>query len=1026
MTGVSLRAVLAALCLALVAVSAGVSIGMSVSTGEATLSDTKHVSARGLDECFDKGTENVRDVAQQLLSSTVEDMSNQVSSFFSLPLAMADYLLWFTSRTHADVSTDPEWVEYTLIPVLSALARMGATRGVTGVNYIALNFSPKALRLGVLGTSKWGGGVGIYGISCTNHWYLRCLELAALNGVDPAESCTEEEHRAFEVPPTIDDFWFYIAMMRDGETGRIGMNTTHVINDQMLWNGMPTEKPCIEHDPVKRQKADELQCPPDPLWGACTGPLGLEAEEGDQEQRTNVAELQTISHRSFTNAITGGPLDEANQLHWSPANTVSRQISTYIYFPIAHPDGLALFPRAGPRVGYGFLEVRNEHITRQLRKMKIPTAGSRLYSVERHPWTNVTETMTGASHGKTEELRINPADNTWEARPLPVLNSSEPVIREHARWALAHAGGYAALADRSAREWKSSQNVMYWALTGEVADGHGLVWYLSLVVPQGEVLGTINSATEEIRTHISRNNADVDERAELNFTVMMIVVCTAAVILMIAGVCLAVHISQPLLSLEEEMEQVAGMKLEAVNEQRPLSRLSEIGNMQRSFLQMVNNLREYRSYMPQSVLVDMSEGDEEGDLVDTEGDDTPVHEGCAAGPSPLLSAIGSPKRMATESLTEPNTNVRSDSTAGSERSGGRNSNTSAGPDLRLSIPAAEGKRLDPLKLAAAETRSRRVTLLAANKHHWLRTVTQHPAEVPGLISCFVSAFAGAVTAERGIVDLISGDHQFASFNAVRGCLSHRTSAVRCAWGIQSPELMAQRSLSSPRVRTPLQPSRAVSFSPRRFSRMRLVEPSPPPPPRRCEGTAAVCTGLATVGDFGTLEMRRFMLVGGLPCLLQVLERVAAQWRTELIIDNGVYADAQTSWHCKLRERVCFAKRGPDAFNLWQVVGEAARADGGGHEEWMYELDNQTKNPFEEYNKALTMLLQGNVSGARELADAAVEGPSTACSDAWLDLSHRSRTELGGHAIALTMREAFIEARQAPQREHCDVTISSAC
>eukprot|EP01062_Namystynia_karyoxenos_P071471 TRINITY_DN6699_c0_g1_i1.p1 TRINITY_DN6699_c0_g1~~TRINITY_DN6699_c0_g1_i1.p1 ORF type:complete len:1103 (+),score=282.77 TRINITY_DN6699_c0_g1_i1:80-3310(+) len=62
------------------------------------------------------------------------------------------------------------------------------------------------------------------------------------------------------------------------------------------------------------------------------------------------------------------------------------------------------------------------------------------------------------------------------------------------------------------------------------------------------------------------------------------------------------EIAQPLGVLEGKMAAVAEMRLEHVGARTALSKLSEVYSMQLSFYQMVEDLRWYRSYMPQSVL----------------------------------------------------------------------------------------------------------------------------------------------------------------------------------------------------------------------------------------------------------------------------------------------------------------------------------------------------------------------------------------------------------------------------------------
>eukprot|EP01065_Artemidia_motanka_P048446 TRINITY_DN7796_c0_g3_i3.p2 TRINITY_DN7796_c0_g3~~TRINITY_DN7796_c0_g3_i3.p2 ORF type:complete len:245 (+),score=28.25 TRINITY_DN7796_c0_g3_i3:76-735(+) len=102
-------------------------------------------------------------------------------------------------------------------------------------------------------------------------------------------------------------------------------------------------------------------------------------------------------------------------------------------------------------------------------------------------------------------------------------------------------------------------------------------------------------------------------------------------------------------------------------------------------------------------------------------------------------------------------------------------------------------------------------------------------------------------------------------------------------------------------------------------------------------TAAACSGGVLCGDFGTPDLRRFMVLGALLNTLINFERVSAQLGS-VLVDECVGADADVGKHffTALVERLCFAKRGEKPFLVWMVTGRRLAA--GGNEEWMYELE----------------------------------------------------------------------------------------
>eukprot|EP01065_Artemidia_motanka_P048445 TRINITY_DN7796_c0_g3_i2.p2 TRINITY_DN7796_c0_g3~~TRINITY_DN7796_c0_g3_i2.p2 ORF type:complete len:211 (+),score=68.99 TRINITY_DN7796_c0_g3_i2:76-633(+) len=131
-------------------------------------------------------------------------------------------------------------------------------------------------------------------------------------------------------------------------------------------------------------------------------------------------------------------------------------------------------------------------------------------------------------------------------------------------------------------------------------------------------------------------------------------------------------------------------------------------------------------------------------------------------------------------------------------------------------------------------------------------------------------------------------------------------------------------------------------------------------------TAAACSGGVLCGDFGTPDLRRFMVLGALLNTLINFERVSAQLGS-VLVDECVGADADVGKHffTALVERLCFAKRGEKPFLVWMVTGRRLAA--GGNEEWMYELERRLPNPHGTWNHKLHQWLHfGDPIGATEL------------------------------------------------------------
>eukprot|EP01065_Artemidia_motanka_P042781 TRINITY_DN5791_c0_g1_i1.p1 TRINITY_DN5791_c0_g1~~TRINITY_DN5791_c0_g1_i1.p1 ORF type:complete len:579 (+),score=111.77 TRINITY_DN5791_c0_g1_i1:183-1919(+) len=241
-------------------------------------------------------------------------------------------------------------------------------------------------------------------------------------------------------------------------------------------------------------------------------------------------------------------------------------------------------------------------------------------------------------------------------------------------------------------------------------------------------------------------------------------------------------------------------------------------------------------------------------------------------------------------------------------------------DQRSASQLSGSDKVEPRKNVAGDVKPRRVSLLAVNSKSFLRTVQMHQQAVQTAVNSAVEAFVGEVAVERGVVDTVCGDHMFANFNASKLCTGHRSNACRVAWN-----MLKARSRQGARTDA-------------------------------AQRSAAVCSGSMLCGDLGTSDVRRFMLIGPAFNTLQCLERVAATLGGVLVDEIvGADSDVGSTFFSVLVERLVYRKRGAKPFLVWQLSDR--RAAGSGPDEWMYELERQVPNPYEEWNKSLEQWLK---------------------------------------------------------------------
>eukprot|EP01064_Diplonema_japonicum_P033796 TRINITY_DN6761_c0_g2_i1.p1 TRINITY_DN6761_c0_g2~~TRINITY_DN6761_c0_g2_i1.p1 ORF type:complete len:330 (+),score=101.73 TRINITY_DN6761_c0_g2_i1:2-991(+) len=160
--------------------------------------------------------------------------------------------------------------------------------------------------------------------------------------------------------------------------------------------------------------------------------------------------------------------------------------------------------------------------------------------------------------------------------------------------------------------------------------------------------------------------------------------------------------------------------------------------MQASFLQMIDNLVEYRNYMPASVLQNEDETD-----------------------------------FDEETVLESNHSNSSKGTSGMKKS-------SNGSSAHLA------KNI----LAGTDVKQKRVTLLSCNVLGFL--VGQGLGDVTHNVSDYLTMALSMVKITKGIPDGFSGDRLYVSWNGVRMCSSHKTAAYKCARGITKDKAQGRR------------------------------------------------------------------------------------------------------------------------------------------------------------------------------------------------------------------------------------------
>eukprot|EP01065_Artemidia_motanka_P008803 TRINITY_DN14457_c0_g2_i1.p1 TRINITY_DN14457_c0_g2~~TRINITY_DN14457_c0_g2_i1.p1 ORF type:complete len:1160 (+),score=317.83 TRINITY_DN14457_c0_g2_i1:474-3482(+) len=137
----------------------------------------------------------------------------------------------------------------------------------------------------------------------------------------------------------------------------------------------------------------------------------------------------------------------------------------------------------------------------------------------------------------------------------------------------------------------------------------GLDWFVVGTIDRQYILGTVTAQIAQVEADIEAEDRKLEDDREQDRMVMLLIVAGAVLVLFLVTYLFVLQVNRPLRTLMREMVFVSHMQLDRVDESRPLSGLDEVKTMEESFRQMIVNLREFRKYMPASILDDHDDDD---------------------------------------------------------------------------------------------------------------------------------------------------------------------------------------------------------------------------------------------------------------------------------------------------------------------------------------------------------------------------------------------------------------------------------
>ena len=690
------------LCVVLILSTGAIIGGFTLSTWDDLLEKARDTGDEGFGMCLDSGTADIETVSARYLRSVLGNVDAAVKEYLKVPEQLVVSLATLAEAYHPNISTNPAFALQTMRPASMSAFKAGLASGVLMIGHEAYPWCaahPVPWKRGD-GFAGWG--------SRTSHRTVNSASgVLPKNGTKVLMLYETRDH--VTLADGLSDYTIYTEINRMGG-----------IRDP--------SQPCNYHPDYNKNE----------VRGLCIFNVANSEPVGDP----------IIAQRGRQMWFLGAddpPLNPVDTLVYSRMQTTWDYMSWELSYTYTHPDMYTMYPKQGKRVGAAVATVTADGVTDVVRAQLLPT-GTSLYLVEDDRASGSVGIVVAYNRGRQVTKVATP---TWTGSVVDIASSINitnhsmedatshipSVIAEHGRFVFTHPRNYRDLVEKtedSFLKWSDSNGTEFWTITSTI-EHRTIFWYSTLLVPRTSVMDTIDASTNAIRAKVASDLSSADAQKEDAVTVMAIVTAVAVIGLLAIAVVFTRYITSPLLKLGREMASVAVMDLEAVDTGRAVSQLSEVGMMQRSFVTMVANLVEYRNYMPQSVLVNESEGPQEE--------------------SSRSCGTMSQSGMSRHSRVTAKTNATSAATLQNQKA---------------------LLRVDGMK-------KKKVSLAHMNVVSWHAFCKKHKdAEVLSAHAGVIERILTAVQHNKGVCDTFAGDKMLATFNAFVPKSSHSVSCVKAA------------------------------------------------------------------------------------------------------------------------------------------------------------------------------------------------------------------------------------------------------
>eukprot|EP00760_Papus_ankaliazontas_P028642 PhM_4_TR3824/c0_g1_i1/m.43833/K17533/MAP3K19, YSK4; mitogen-activated protein kinase kinase kinase 19 len=348
---------------------------------------------------------------------------------------------------------------------------------------------------------------------------------------------------------------------------------------------------------------------------------------------------------------------------------------------------------------------------------------------------------------------------------------------------------------------ESENNTKHMLLATQITRSNGIHWTLAVTVPRAATIGAVETTYKTAKAEVKSTENDVEAEQAQSHIILVVFLVAFLVFTVFVSFHAARLYTRELIRLRDDMEAVAHMELESIETLEATSVMYEVASMQYSLLEMVSNLKVYRSFMPRAVTMGAAFADaEDGDQNDIGGADIGTEDDLTAvfGTTPVnpldAASLDTPSanhgQLLGTSATPPGTPVpemrpaRTNSTSGTDstHSGRGSLKNIVGRggivrDARVARLKESGFRLFEVTLVSIQLPSSMRKACGGSKGTCVMSLFTDRQQ-------FVQHCLDVIESSDGVVHSVSDGCVVGAWNTYRPCAGHEVSALRLALAIR--------------------------------------------------------------------------------------------------------------------------------------------------------------------------------------------------------------------------------------------------